>query len=219
MLDLVEAALRSGHPRQAAAHVAAIREAGVAAVSSRLALLAATAEALVASDADADQAYGEALALRDARRWPFDLARTHLLCGERLRRARRGRAAGGGGAPATTHLTTEARTHLVAAHDAFQRLGARAWADRAAMELRATGQVRQHGPAGAAEKWALTPQELEIALLAATGLTNKQIGSRLYLSHRTVGAHLYRVFPKLGITSRAALRDALSRHATAHVVG
>ena len=55
----------------------------------------------------------------------------------------------------------------------------------------------------------LTPQELQIAMLAATGLSNKQIGNRLYMSHRTVGAHLYRVFPKLGITSRAALRDAL----------
>ena len=55
----------------------------------------------------------------------------------------------------------------------------------------------------------LTPQEREIADLAATGLTNKQIGERLFLSHRTVGSHLYQIFPKLGITSRAALRDAL----------
>jgi len=55
----------------------------------------------------------------------------------------------------------------------------------------------------------LTPQELEIARMAASGLTNKQIGARLYLSHRTVGAHLYQMFPKLGITTRAALRDAL----------
>lgn len=55
----------------------------------------------------------------------------------------------------------------------------------------------------------LTPQQLEIAQLAAAGLTNKQIGERLFLSHRTVGTHLYQIFPKLGITSRAALRDAL----------
>jgi DNA-binding NarL/FixJ family response regulator len=55
----------------------------------------------------------------------------------------------------------------------------------------------------------LTPQQLEIAQLAAEGLTNKEIGERLFLSHRTVGAHLYQIFPKLGITSRAALRDAL----------
>lgn len=58
----------------------------------------------------------------------------------------------------------------------------------------------------------LTAQELEIAHLAASGMTNRQIGERLYLSHRTVGAHLYRVFPKLGVSSRAGLRDALSGH-------
>ena len=56
----------------------------------------------------------------------------------------------------------------------------------------------------------LTPQQREIATLAAAGLTNKQIGERLYLSHRTVATHLYQILPKLGVTSRAALRDALS---------
>ena len=79
---------------------------------------------------------------------------------------------------------------------------------RAANELSATGARR---PLLAGERNPiLTPQEYEIAMLAASGLSNKQIGSRLYLSPRTVGAHLYRVFPKLGVTSRAALRDALS---------
>lgn len=58
----------------------------------------------------------------------------------------------------------------------------------------------------------LTPQQREIALLAAAGLTNKQIGDRLFLSPRTVGTHLYQLFPKLGVTSRAALRDALAEH-------
>ena len=101
-----------------------------------------------------------------------------------------------------------AGAQLSAAHDAFERLGALPWAGRAAAELRAAG----HAPAststdGSAEL--LTPQELEIASLAAAGLTNKQIGERLYLSHRTVSGHLYRIFPKLGISSRAALRDAL----------
>jgi DNA-binding NarL/FixJ family response regulator len=57
---------------------------------------------------------------------------------------------------------------------------------------------------------ALSPQQLEIARLAAAGLSNKEIGERLFLSHRTVGSHLYQIFPKLGITSRAALRDALA---------
>ena len=61
------------------------------------------------------------------------------------------------------------------------------------------------------ERWdELSPQELQIARMAAAGLTNREIGERLYLSHRTVGSHLYRIFPKLGVTSRAQLRDALA---------
>ena len=79
------------------------------------------------------------------------------------------------------------------------------WSQRAATELAATGATRT-----ARRRVALTPQEREIALLAATGLTNREIATRLYMSHRTVSSHLYRIFPKLGITSRAALRDALS---------
>lgn len=172
-----------------AAPMEAFDESMLPALEARLALLEATAAALAVGDEELDEAFGRALAVPGADRWPFDLARAHLWYGERLRRAL---------------AVTEARVHLALAREAFQRLGARTWADRAATELRATGQARHpdHGQA-------LTPQELEIALLAATGMTNKQIGSRLYLSPRTVSAHLYRVFPKLGITSRAALRDAL----------
>ena len=192
MLDLVEVALRTDRAGEAAAHVRAMQEAGVGLVSSRLALLAGAAAAMIAPDETASEEFDRALAVRDAERWPFDLARVQLLYGERLRRARG---------------MTQARMHLVAALEAFRRLGAATWAERAAMELRATGQTRPRIAQQARE--ALTPQELEIAMLAATGLSNKQIGHRLLLSHRTVGAHLYRVFPKLGINSRAALRDAL----------
>lgn len=192
MLDLVEAALRTDRASEAAAHVHAMQEAGVAMISSRLALLSGAAAAMIAPDEEAVELFDRSLAIRDAERWPFDLAHVHLLYGERLRRARE---------------MAEARVHLAAALDAFRRLGAKTWAERAAKELRATGQTRSHG--WHQDREALTPQELEIAMLAATGLSNKQIGNRLFLSHRTVGAHLYRVFPKLGITSRAALRDAL----------
>jgi DNA-binding NarL/FixJ family response regulator len=88
---------------------------------------------------------------------------------------------------------------------------AQAWADRAAAQPWAAKLARPRGERRASG--ALTLRELEIAELAAAGLSNKQIGRRLFLSHRTVGAHLYRRFPKLGITSRAALRDALNaRH-------
>ncbi|MGO8861684.1 MAG: response regulator transcription factor, partial [Acidimicrobiales bacterium] len=102
---------------------------------------------------------------------------------------------------------TEARVHLATALDTFARLGARPWAARAASELRATGQTKPRRMQVPPES--LTPQEREIADLAASGLTNKEIGQRLFLSHRTVAAHLYRIFPKLGVTSRAGLRDAL----------
>jgi len=104
--------------------------------------------------------------------------------------------------------TTQARQHLATALDAFNRLGAWPWAARAGHELRATGlslgQAYTAGPAS------LTPQQREIARLAAAGLTNKQIGEQLFLSPRTIATHLYQLFPKLGVTSRAALRDALA---------
>lgn len=79
--------------------------------------------------------------------------------------------------------------------------------DRASAELPASGQVKPRAGEDVLDR--LTPQEFEIATLAASGLTNKQIGERLFLSHRTVGGHLHRAFPKLGVSTRAALRDAL----------
>jgi DNA-binding NarL/FixJ family response regulator len=100
------------------------------------------------------------------------------------------------------------RAQLTAAQAVFEHLGARPWETRAADELRATGQAR--ASAGERERDPLTPQERRIAMLAAVGLSNKQIGQRLFVSHRTVGAYLYQIFPKLGIASRAALRDALT---------
>ena len=178
---------------EAAAHVAAAQETGLPAISSRLALITAGAGGDGGDDDDdAIALYEQALDVPGADQWPFDLARIQLLFGERLRRAR---------------ATTRSRQLLSAAHDGFQRLGARPWSQRAGNELRATGlTIGQTGPRGPAS---LTPQQLEIAQLAAEGLTNKEIGERLFLSHRTVGTHLYQIFPKLGITSRAALRDAL----------
>ena len=81
------------------------------------------------------------------------------------------------------------------------------WAERARQELRASGE--RAGGARRTPRDALTPQELQIAQMAAAGLTNREIGQRLYLSHRTVGSHLYRIFPKLGITARAELPAVL----------
>src|SRR5262249_48992818 len=135
----------------------------------------------------------DALAVPGAARWPFDYARVQLAYGEHLRRSR---------------ALTEARAQLAAALETFECLGAVPWASRAAGELRATGQTKPHARELAPDP--LTPQEREIAALAAAGLSNKQIAQRLYLSPKTVGNHLFRIFPKLGITSRAALRDALT---------
>jgi DNA-binding CsgD family transcriptional regulator len=193
VLDLVEAAMRTGRRNEAATHVAAAQETGLAAVSPRLALITNGAEAMAATDdQNATSRFEHALSVPGAEQWPFDLARIQLAFGERLRRAR---------------ATTRARQLLTAARETFQRLEARPWTQRAGNELRATGltigQTDLVGPAS------LTPQQLEIAQLAADGLTNKEIGERLFLSHRTVGTHLYQLFPKLGITSRVALRDAL----------
>lgn len=191
-MDLIEAAAHTGRRDEARRHVAALHEAGVAAVSPRQALLVGGATAIAAPADEATPLFEEALALPHAESWPFERARMRLTYGEHLRR---------------TRAITAARKQLAEAFDTFTGLGARSWAERAGKELRATGvPARQPHASGTS---LLTPQEREIAMLAATGLTNKQIGQQLSLSHRTVGAHLYRIFPKLGIASRGALRDAL----------
>jgi DNA-binding CsgD family transcriptional regulator len=146
----------------------------------------------LASDDEAPALFAAALARPGIGEWPFELARVQLAHGERLRRLRR---------------TRDARSQLAAACDGFERLGARPWVRRAATELGATGATRQRVNGGGAS---LTLQEREVARLAATGMTNREIAARLYVAPRTVSAHLYRIFPKLGITSRAALRDALN---------
>jgi DNA-binding NarL/FixJ family response regulator len=94
------------------------------------------------------------------------------------------------------------------AHQVCEAHGLLPWAERARQELRATGEGRETLRDGA--RAPLSPQELQIARLAAEGLSNREIGQRLYLSHRTIGSHLYRIFPKLGISSRAQLGSALA---------
>ncbi|WP_141580089.1 LuxR family transcriptional regulator [Actinomadura sp. WMMA1423] len=188
LLDLVEAAVQTGRLEQARLHAAAALEAGLPGVSPRLALITYGALAMTASgDEEADGMYARAEAHPG---FPFELARIRLARGVRLRHARGPK---------------DARPVLASAAETFERLGASGWAGRARTELRACGAPAQ------APHPSLTWQEHRIAELAATGLTNKEIGQRTRLSPRTVSSHLYRVFPKLGITSRAALRDALAR--------
>lgn len=95
---------------------------------------------------------------------------------------------------------------LRAARDAFDALGARPWAERATRELRASREATRQQPEARVQ---LTEQEQQIAHLAAQGLSNREIAQRLYMSHRTVGSHLYSIFPKLGITSRTHLAAAI----------
>lgn len=193
LMDLVEAAMRTGREAEAAAHVAAMQEANLAAVSSRLALVVGASRAIAEPDSTALDLFEATLALPRIDRWQFDLARVRLAYGARLRRNR---------------AMTKARVQLNAALEIFERLKARPWVDRASAELRATGLTKPRVGESALNR--LTPQEFAIVTLAASGLTNKQIAERLFLSARTVGGHLHRAFPKLGVTTRAALRDALA---------
>jgi DNA-binding CsgD family transcriptional regulator len=124
---------------------------------------------------------------------PFDQARLHLAFGAWLRRQRR---------------VAESRPHLRQARDELEALGASQWAQRADQELRATGETSKRRRPDAPDE--MTPQEWQIAEMAASGLSNREIGQRLYLSHRTVGSHLYRVFPKLGVKARNELRAAIN---------
>jgi DNA-binding CsgD family transcriptional regulator len=149
------------------------------------------ANAVLADDGDAEPLYENAMIV-GAYGWPYYAARAQLAYGAWLRRQ---------------HRMTESRAPLREAAQSFEALGQLRFAERARRELRASGEARRRR---VPEAWAqLTPQELQIAQLAAEGLSNREIGERLYLSHRTVGSHLYRLFPKLGVTSRTQLRDAL----------
>ena len=200
-LELVEGAVATGRGAAAQAHSDAMNRHRLADISPRLALVSSGCAAMAAEeDGEAVRLFDRALSVPAADRWVFDYARVQLLYAQRLRRTRASR---------------ESRHHLLrTALVTFENIGAQPWADRAARELRAVGLSRT-APVGdgITGPGALTHHELEIAHLAAAGYTNKQIGEQLHLSPRTVSTHLYRIFPKLGITTRAALRDALTRDA------
>jgi DNA-binding CsgD family transcriptional regulator len=145
------------------------------------------ADALLASNELIEERIRAALE-QDVGSWPFERSRMQLMLGSRLRRRKQ---------------IVEARDLLRAAREGFDSLGAEPWARRAREELRAAGFPSQ-APAPAV--WSsLSPQELQVARMAAEGLSNRQIAERLYMSHRTVASHLYRIFPKLGIGSRTQL--------------
>jgi DNA-binding CsgD family transcriptional regulator len=189
--DFVEAAVHSGHSDEAQRLLSKLQPAAALTPSPFFHGSMRYAEALVAHDSDVEGRFLQALVHEQAP-MPFLRARLQLALGEWLRRHRR---------------VTDSRPLLRAARDAFDALGVRPWGERARHELRASGETSRRRTPHALDE--LTPQELQIVQMAADGLSNRAIGQRLYLSHRTVESHLYRVFPKLGVTSRAQLAGAL----------
>ncbi|MBB5081945.1 helix-turn-helix transcriptional regulator [Nonomuraea endophytica] len=189
--DLVEAAVRGGMPDRAHGPLAAFRHWAEHVDRPVATGLERRCRALLADDGDAEALYAGALRLHEGHGGPYEHARTQLVYGEWLRRRRR---------------RTEARAHLAAAVSAFERLGAPLWAERARGELAAFGE-RGDEPQRSGPLTLLTPQELQVVRLAATGHTNKEIAAQLFLSPRTVGHHLYKAYPKLGVTGRAELTD------------
>jgi len=189
--DRVEAAFRAGRHEDARAALAPFQGWAEHTRMPWAQPTVAKCRALLLTDDEATQEFERAVRLSaDAR--PLDAARTRLLFGEHLRRQRR---------------RADARAQLRAAVDGFEALGATPWADRARAELRATGEsTHKRDPAALAE---LTPQELQVARLVAEGLSNKEVAAHLFLSPRTIDAHLRSVFSKLGVTSRTQL----ARHA------
>ncbi|MEA2124931.1 MAG: hypothetical protein QOI80_1713, partial [Solirubrobacteraceae bacterium] len=190
--DLADAARHSDHVEAARARVQAVEAMVGDRPGTWIALVLRHARALVAEPANAGEHFEAALAA-DLARWPFQRARIQLGYGQWLRRQRR---------------VADSRTMLRAARDTFDGLGCARWSEQARRELRASGERSRRRVPEARDQ--LTPQELQIAQLAAQGLSNREIGQRLYLSHRTISTHLYRVFPKLGITSRTELGATLA---------
>ncbi|MFD3464391.1 AAA family ATPase [Nocardia fluminea] len=183
--DQIEVAVRLGATETAIEALDRLTAWSQRAEQDWIAALAARGRAVLADGAEAEQHFLAALA--DNR--PFDEARTRLLYGEWLRRDKR---------------KVDARTQLEQATRLFDRLDAAPWSERARTELGAlgvgTGTRASGGPLSV-----LTPQEAQIVRLAAQGLSNREIAARLFLSHRTVGHHLYKAYPKLGVLSRGEL--------------
>jgi DNA-binding CsgD family transcriptional regulator len=192
LMFLAEAAARCGARAAAREVVDRMEILAEATQSPVLAVQLMYARPVLADDDDAEQLFQLGLG-QDLTRWPWPRARIQLAYGNWLRRKRR---------------LAESREPLRAALATFELIGAAGWADQARTGLRAAGE-RGSATTTAAPESLMTAQEMQIAQLAAEGLSNREIGQRLYLSPRTVGSHLYRIFPKLGIRSRGQLATLL----------
>jgi ATP/maltotriose-dependent transcriptional regulator MalT len=186
--DLVEAAVRADQTERGQTALAGFEQWATHTAPPWALALVPRCRGLLSAGAAADRHFTEALRLHGPSSRPFDRARTQLLYGEALRRARR---------------RVDAREHLRAALTTFEQLGASPWAERARTELRVSGETaRQRDPSTLDE---LTPQELQIVRFVGQGATNREVAAQLFLSPRTIDYHLRNVFVKLAISSRAEL--------------
>lgn len=192
LADFAEAAVYAGHAEAARGMIDEMERVAAALPVPWVETMLFHGKALLADPEDAEQFFLKGLGPA-AKKWPFLRGRLLLAYGGWLRRQRR---------------AANARAPLREARDIFDALGASPWGDRAREELRASGEASRRRTESIRET--LTPQELHIAQLASEGLSNKEIGARLYLSHRTVGYHLQRIFIKAGITSRSGLGRILA---------
>jgi DNA-binding CsgD family transcriptional regulator len=163
-------------------------------VTARCRALLGDDETTLGDDETAEGLYRASIGHLQRTRRPVELARSHLVYGEWLRREGR---------------RIDARRQLRIAREMFDALGAVAFTDRAAQELAATGETVRKRPGDGGRGSGLTVREAQIARLAADGLSNREIGEQLFISHRTVGYHLGRVFSKVGVANRAQLHHAL----------
>jgi DNA-binding CsgD family transcriptional regulator len=191
VLDLAEAGGRGEHAADVKMVINELEEVASRSEAPVLRAGLACARPLLSDDDHAEAHFVAALG-EDSHGYPFLRARTLFSFGRWLRRQRR---------------SADSRAPLRDAIGVFDALGATRWSERARQELRSTGE--KIGPRTPDARDRLTAQELQIAQLAASGLSNREIGERLFLSHRTIGSHLYRIFPKLGITARSQLPAAL----------
>ncbi|MGY1550276.1 ATP-binding protein [Microbacterium sp. A588] len=188
--ELIEASVRSGDPDRAALALEQLSLRARACGTSWALGLEARSRALTISGPAAEEHYLEAIARLEESRLAAEAARAHLVYGEWLRRAGR---------------RQDARKQLRTAHDLLSSMGAEAFAARAERELNATGEFPRKRTAQPADE--LTSHELHVARLVATGATSREVGTQLFLSPRTIEAHLRNIFRKLGITSRRQLRE------------
>jgi DNA-binding CsgD family transcriptional regulator/tetratricopeptide (TPR) repeat protein len=191
---LTDAAVRSGRRAEASALLTSMEQLARPSPSTGTVIALEYSRAVLADHTTAEPLFHAAMDGAGSQ-LPWHRARAEFAFGSWLRRQRR---------------VVESRDRLRAARATFDALGARTWAERADQELRATGERGWQPTSNPREL--LSPQETQIAELAAQGLSNREIGQRLFLSHRTVSSHLYRMFPKLGVASRSQLASALTIH-------